>query len=313
MNAADTSADDNAMDAADIAIKQEAAESAATAHEDDDDVIVVPQEEPVITEIPDDDEEAPAGDQMSRSAAASADEEKGNQEDRDGSLNNESDVQILEPQISVMDLDEFEDPPEVETASDNADKPSAFPVKIKEEPKYEGYEDDDGFEDVGTYECEPIGAITNEETSGKFERPLVSRTKHSLNQVPFSVDEYIPQSVQGQPTIITTIDGNVEVQDATPAPIGTNKIKINITKNVHLNKIPINVSENTDSHLAVNNSEKVNSSIGGKPDGNGNSSLNIESDVDIEYEIKDSMKQVTFEHQPIVRSGQETSGLCSIM
>lgn len=310
--AADTSADDNATDAADIAVKQEAQqESAATSHEDDDDVIVVPQEEPVITEIPDDDEEAPPGDQMSLPETANADEEKGNQEDRDGSLNNESDVQILEPQISVMDLDEFDDPPEVDAAT--ADEASAFPVKIKEEPKYEGYEDDDGFEDVGTYECEPIGAMTNEETSGKFGRPLVDRAKHSSNRIPFSVDEYIPQSVQGQPTIITTIDGNVEVQDATPAPIGTNKIKINITKNVHLNKIPINVSETTDSHLAVNNSEKVNSSIGGKPDGNGNSSSNVEEEVDIEYEMKDSMKDATFEHQPIVRSGQETSGLCSIM
>lgn len=40
-------------------------------------------------------------------------------------------------------------------------------VKIKQEPKYEGYEDDDeddGFEEVGTFEADPAEIL--EEASG---------------------------------------------------------------------------------------------------------------------------------------------------
>lgn len=56
----------------------------------------------------------------------------------------ESDVEIQEPNITVMDLDDM-DEKEMEPI-----KFELLPIKIKEEPKYEGYEDDDdGFEDVG--------------------------------------------------------------------------------------------------------------------------------------------------------------------
>lgn len=41
------------------------------------------------------------------------------------------------------------------------------PIKIKEEPKYEGYADEmeDAFEDVGTIEAEPIDLL--DDGSGK--------------------------------------------------------------------------------------------------------------------------------------------------
>lgn len=78
--------------------------------------------------------------------------------------NNESDVQILEPQISILNLDEYE---ETNTSSNTLDQSDLLPiVKIKQEPKYEGYEDDedDGFEEVGTFEGDPAEIL--EEASG---------------------------------------------------------------------------------------------------------------------------------------------------
>lgn len=128
------------------------------------------------------------------------------------------------------------------------------------------------------------------------------------------------------------MDGNVELQDAAPTNIGTNKIKINITKNtVQLNnKNQINVSENIDNNLAINNNDKE--LIGGGESDNSRTTLQTsstapnntsnngsgndegsEGPIDIEYELKESMKHATFERQPVVHSGLETSGLCSIM
>lgn len=74
--------------------------------------------------------------------------------DDDAGKNNESDVQILEPQISILNLDEYE---ETNVSSNPLDESQLLPVKIKQEPKYEGYEDDedDGFEEVGTFEADP--------------------------------------------------------------------------------------------------------------------------------------------------------------
>lgn len=77
--------------------------------------------------------------------------------------NNESDVQILEPQISILNLDEYE---ETNGSSNTLDESQLAVVKIKQEPKYEGYEDDedDGFEEVGTFEAD--AAEIFEEASG---------------------------------------------------------------------------------------------------------------------------------------------------
>lgn len=82
----------------------------------------------------------------------------------DAGRNNESDVQILEPQISILNLDEYE---ETNASSSNTlDESQLLPVKIKQEPKYDGYEDDedDGFEEVGTFEADPAEIL--EEASG---------------------------------------------------------------------------------------------------------------------------------------------------
>lgn len=126
------------------------------------------------------------------------------------------------------------------------------------------------------------------------------------------VEEYVPQSqpiVQvPQAMLITSIDGNVEIQDAPLTNIGTNRIKINITKNVQLNKNPINTNENIDNNLAINSQDKR------KPDTNFNvADAAIDAVEDIEYTVKESMQHTVFTRQPPIRSGLETSGLCSIM
>lgn len=74
-------------------------------------------------------------------------------------------MQILEPQISILNLDEYE---ETDVSSNQLDNSELLPpVKIKQEPKYEGYEDDedDGFEEVGTFEEHDPAEIL-EEASG---------------------------------------------------------------------------------------------------------------------------------------------------
>lgn len=164
--------------------------------DDDDDVIVLPQEEPVITEIPDDDD-APTSTVVSSDVAV----EQIDSTFHDGastsgavtssttgdeqvnatyeSIGNESDLQILVPQISVVDVEEFEDKP-IDPAQNS--------VKIKEEPKDDGYdEDDDGFEDIGTFE----EATIIEDNSGEY---IISRyilAERSICPVTF---ELIPSS-----------------------------------------------------------------------------------------------------------------------
>lgn len=146
--------------------------------------------------------------------------------------------------------------------------------------------------------------------------------------------------IQTQPTLITSLDGNIEIQEAQPIIVGTNKIKINISKNVQLNKNSINSSESVDNNLAINNKETADaqtqgiannkSVVANDTDRNGSidshetsanstggtatTCVSTTNDTDnIEYEVKDSIKHVQFKRQPVVRSGLETSGLCSIM
>lgn len=112
-----------------------------------------------------------------------------------------------------------------------------------------------------------------------------------------------------------------------------------MSKNVQLNKNSINSSEN---NLPVNNKDSksldaqnqsiinnnksiIASDIERCENGSVNSNINSNSDAataktdsnsivtEIEFEVKESIKHVQFERKPIVRSGLETSGLCSIM
>lgn len=98
------------------------------------------------------------------------------------------------------------------------------------------------------------------------------------------------QPPQQSQSMITSLDGNVQLQD-TPV-LGTNKIRINITKNVAKN---VTTTESTARPIEV--------LVPARPV--------IEEEILFEY--KDSMRGAVFTKLPEVRNGLETSGLCSIM
>lgn len=104
---------------------------------DDDDVIVLPTEEPIITEIQDEDETLKAN-------------EKVDEELVDQTLNaTDDDVMINEPKIEVHQVydDEEEEPVDKKEISH-----TPLIVKIKEEPKDDGYDEmvneEDAFVEV---------------------------------------------------------------------------------------------------------------------------------------------------------------------
>lgn len=143
-----------------------------------------------------------------------------------------------------------------------------------------------------------------------------------------TVDESNLSILNSQPKIVFDIDGNVELEGVNRSAICTNKIKINISKNVQLNKNSKNSSESINNHLAINDEEsKLSSDNSNDSTANKNCTYDTEASNsiheilitnnatsdNIEYEIKDSMKGIQFKEVPVLRKGVEASGLCSIM
>jgi hypothetical protein len=145
--------------------KMEGDDTINSIDDDDDDVIALPTEEPVVTEILDDEDEKAAAIAAAAAAAVVTEEEetatKEPTEEETESVNGESatsdlpdtdpDVMIKEPIIETHDVDEYV-PKSLSTSITNDSIYQAGIIKIKEEPKDDGYEDD-GFEDVGTFEA----------------------------------------------------------------------------------------------------------------------------------------------------------------
>lgn len=140
----------------------------------------------------------------------------------------------------------------------------------------------------------------------------------------------VPTPTQSSQSALTSLDGNAQQQDALPAgPPTTNKIKINITKNV-TNKIVINTSENSDkSSSDVNSCDSLlsaghesatdDASSSGGPVVSSNCDetpqrrITPEPEPEIEFEYKQTMRNKQFQRMTKVHNGLETSGLCSIM
>jgi hypothetical protein len=99
---------------------------------DDDDVIVLPTEEPVITEIPDETE-------------AEQIEKKEGDENQLFTATTDDDVMIQEPKIETQIVNDDDDDELNRGTTDEASHPLI--VKIKEEPKDDGYEDEVNEED----------------------------------------------------------------------------------------------------------------------------------------------------------------------
>lgn len=127
-------------------------------------------EEPSITEIPDDDDddEEPKLIELDNSNTPNEVIQESNEEEKEAMQNEsetntpvskhhesmESDVEIQEPVIPFTDLDTYEEGPtkSISTLDESSQSSQANVIKIKEEPKDDGY-DDDAFEDVGTFVC----------------------------------------------------------------------------------------------------------------------------------------------------------------
>lgn len=135
--------DDIEMKDSEVVIKEEKPEVAGdnlAQAEDDDDVMIMPQEEPVVTEILDE-AEHPRSD-----------------------LNvTDDDVMIQEPKIETQLVDDDDDDDYLPaTTSDEA--ATGLIVKIKEEPKDDGYEDLVNEEDDAFVE---VTAIANDDLIGE--------------------------------------------------------------------------------------------------------------------------------------------------
>lgn len=96
--------------------------------------------------------------------------------------------------------------------------------------------------------------------------------------------------LQTPQSMITSLDGNVQLQDTQPA-LATNRIKINITKNV--------AKSSTVADLLDKANEETTAAQ--------------EPEQEITFEYKPSMRANAFKKLPPVRNGVDTSGLCSIM
>ena len=123
---------------------------------------MLPNEEPSVTEIVDDDDDEYVPANVTREQMGHVDEE----DDGQGGEHNEtaeSDVEIQEPHIPFTDLDTYEEKELPD--GDDASQMSFMNVKIKEEPKDNDEDEDDGFEDVGTVVLAPEEISIN--SSGK--------------------------------------------------------------------------------------------------------------------------------------------------
>lgn len=144
-NAEEDDDDDIEMKESEVVIKEEKSEIAGDNQleaEDDDDVMIMPQEEPVVTEILDEAEHAR------------------------GDLNiTDDDVMIQEPKIETQLVDDDDDDDEYQPSMTFGDSATGLIVKIKEEPKDDGYEDLVNEEDDAFVE---VTAIANDDLIGEF-------------------------------------------------------------------------------------------------------------------------------------------------
>lgn len=272
--------------------------------DNDDDVIVMPMDAPSITEILDDDEEEAAANTEKTAPKSPAAEEGGDS-------NGEASMDVV-----------------VDTSKITMPMPGV--VHIKSEPNDDGYNEEDAFMDVGT--IEPIDDTMdgedgdevekeNGEKNESGERAQTGAVLHQEEESVLTVDtsegnRESPETIAldspltpatGNHNEQLSLDGNAELLE-TVAPvvsIAPNKIRINISK---LASASLQTEGNTDSRDSVASGVAVDNSLdasqGVRP---------ATPHVEIEYELKETMKEVNFRKMETVANGIETSGLCSIM
>lgn len=308
-----------------VVIKQEVPEESKKPEpsegDDDDDVIVLPTEEPVVTEI------------LDESEVIKAD------------LNiTDDDVMIQEPKIETQ-LVPDDDDDDYQPASSSNELP--FIVKIKEEPK------DDGYEDVGNDE-DPfveVTAIANDDLIGEkfilIEKFTKKRTENLQNfqnstddaftnspKAPFqpAQDEnalFDDSSLLMMPSPQQNFDdhsrdydeeNNSRPDSSGPALGGQKKPKIVLSslaqsslsnKNLNTNVIEQNENSILDS---VNKLDSNSVELQSDAQKDQQPSSEAKEEPEIEYQVKPSLQGIKFEKIKVpVKKGLENSGLCSIM
>lgn len=159
MDTAETTLKNENEEEDEVKVKEEKAEEThQSAENEDDDVIVLPQEDPVITEILDESEIT----DVERS-------------DHNMSIADD-DVMIQEPKIETQVVPDDDDDDSV-PMGDGLE--AVLPVKIKEEPKDDGYEDAVNEEDP----FEEVAGIVGDDLAGKLQ--LKNYVKINFNSINF--------------------------------------------------------------------------------------------------------------------------------
>lgn len=318
--------DDIEMKDSEIVIKEEKHEVGAEktdVAEDDDDVIIMPSKEPVVTEILDETEV------LERNISVTDD-----------------DVMIQEPKIEtqlVLDDDDDYQPP---TTSDDASQ--SFVVKIKEEPKDDGYEDlvneEDAFMEVtaianddliGEYFYNHSNSSSNGQNIHIFPR-FLDDTYANSPKAPFqpAQDEnamFDDSSLLMMPSPQNYDDHSRDVDDennsrpdsSVPVSGVTKKPKIvlsslaqNSLSNKNLNTNSNNVIEQNENSIVESVNKLDSNSVELQSEAQKDQQLpsEVQEEPEIEFQVKPSLQGIKFEKNKVpVKRGFENSGLCSIM
>lgn len=303
--------------------------------ENDDDVIVMPMDAPSITEILDDDEEEEAA-----AAAAGGEKVKSPRpqgEDSNGDASQDmfvdtSNIKMPMPGVLHIKAEPKDDGYRDEEDDAFMDVGTIEPIDETMEEEEDQHREEKNGEDAATSRN---GEPTEEETAkmdteAAVVQPedeetilTVDTSEEATRQSPETIALDSPMtpasglSAQNQQQHELGLDGSVEMLESleeSVKPVVTivpNKIKINISK---LASASLQAEGNTDSRDSVHSSNGLEGAGGGVNDVSAESKSRVATpEVEILYELKESMKGASFSNMGKVVSGIETSGLCSIM
>ncbi|XP_037871150.1 pre-mRNA cleavage complex 2 protein Pcf11 isoform X2 [Bombyx mori] len=240
-------------------------------------------------------------------------------EDYKASLAKEEEKEKVE-ETAPEKVEEDNEPIEIKDFDDTLDQSDNESVVEVIEPPVEIPEPlliDEGDEDDVVLKAEPIVQVevqddddTDDETvAHRAERDRLARIDFSnvkVKQEPLDPDDEpiitaeeesipAPSVDMIQPTVHTSIDGNVQLEaPAVAHAIPLNTIRINISKSLPLTQLPV----------SNNGLEDISADDEPLPPG---------EEVELEYTLKPTLEGIKFSRQPPVQKGNELSGLCSIM
>ncbi|CAD6997352.1 unnamed protein product [Ceratitis capitata] len=196
----------------------------------------------------------------------------------------EDDIEIQEPHIPFIDLDTYVEKEQPE--DDESSKMSFLNVKNIKEPKDVGEDEDDGFGDIGT--MSPTG-----------DRPPSSQSLEEVGAMEYTVYSPAGTAIIAPTELTISIDGNSPTK---PLAILGKKIKINLAKS------SIMVNSNSNNIRQPIPPPKPSTLPPPKP-----STLPPRQEETQSLELKPALQCAKLRTMNTVKSGAETSGLCSVM